>query len=74
MAAQALDDAYHRVVESLAQQPRPMTKSYQIVPPPGTPATFNPKHVAELLAKDGQLLLPLLDLIEVTNGLINPTP
>ena len=37
-----------------------MTKSYQIVPPPGSPPTPD----AELLAKDGQLILPLLDLVE----------
>jgi putative transposase len=41
-----------------------MTKSYQIVPPPGTPLTVDPKQLAELLAKDGQLILPLLDLLE----------
>jgi putative transposase len=41
-----------------------MTKSYQVVPPPGTPPTVDPKQLAELLAKDGQLILPLLDLLE----------
>lgn len=41
-----------------------MTKSYQIVPPAGSPAALDPKQVAELLAKDGQLVLPLLDLLE----------
>ena len=41
-----------------------MTKSYQIVPPPGSPPTLDPQQLAELLAQDGQLILPLLDLLE----------
>jgi hypothetical protein len=41
-----------------------MSESYQIVPPPGSPAPLDPKRIAELLAKDGQLILPLLDLLE----------
>jgi hypothetical protein len=41
-----------------------MTKSYQIVPPPGSPPTLDPQQLAELLAKDGQLILPLIDLLE----------
>jgi hypothetical protein len=41
-----------------------MTKSYQIVPPPGRSPTLDPKRIAELLGKDGQLILPLLDLLE----------
>ena len=41
-----------------------MTKSYQIVPPPGSPPPLDPKQFADLLANDGQLLLPLLDLLE----------
>src|SRR5262249_7622854 len=41
-----------------------MTKSSQIVPPAGTPPTVDPKQLAELLAKDGPLILPLLDLLE----------
>jgi putative transposase len=64
VAAPALDDAYHRVVESLAPEPPPVTKSYQIVPPPGSSPSLDPKRIAELLAKDGQLILPLLDLLE----------
>jgi len=64
VAAPALDDAYHRVVESFAQELPPMPKSYQIVPPPGSVAPLNPKRIADLLAKDGQLILPMLDLIE----------
>jgi hypothetical protein len=41
-----------------------MTRSYQFVPPPGSPPTLDPQQLAELLAKDRQLLLPLLDLLE----------
>lgn len=41
-----------------------MSESYAIVPPPGSPAPLDPKRIAALLAKDGQLLLPLLDLLE----------
>ena len=41
-----------------------MSESYQIVPPPRSSATLDPKRIADLLAKDGQLLLPLLDLLE----------
>jgi transposase-like protein len=41
-----------------------MTRSYQIVPPPGSPPSLHPKRPAEWLAKDGQLILPLLDLLE----------
>ena len=41
-----------------------MTKSYQIVSPPGSSPTLDPQRIAELLAKDGQLILPLLDLLE----------
>jgi hypothetical protein len=64
VAAPALDDAYHRVVESLAQEPPPMTKPYQIVPPPGSPPTLDPEQLAEPLAKESQLILTLLDLLE----------
>src|ERR1700728_5374962 len=41
-----------------------MTKSYQIVPPPGSSPTRDPKRIADLLAKDGQFILPLLGLLE----------
>jgi transposase-like protein len=41
-----------------------MPKSYQIVPPPSSPPTLDPQQLAELLAKDGQLILSLLDLLE----------
>jgi hypothetical protein len=41
-----------------------MTKSYQIVPPPGSPPTLDSQQRGGLPAKDGQLILPLLDLLE----------
>ena len=41
-----------------------MSESYQIVPPPGRSAPLDSKRIADLLAKDGQLILPLLDLLE----------
>ena len=41
-----------------------MSESYQIVPPPGSSPPLDPKRIADLLAKDGQLILPLLDLLE----------
>ena len=41
-----------------------MSESYQIVPPPGSSAPLDSKRIADLLAKDGQLILPLLDLLE----------
>ena len=41
-----------------------MSESYQIVPPPGSPVPLDPKRITDLLAKDGQLILPLLDLLE----------
>jgi transposase-like protein len=41
-----------------------MTRRYQIVDRPDRRAAPDPAKLATLLAKDGQLLLPLLDLIE----------
>src|SRR4051812_38257180 len=41
-----------------------MTRRYQIVDRPDRLATVDPARLATLLVKDGQLLLPLLDLIE----------
>ena len=41
-----------------------MSESYQIVPPPGSSAPLDSQRIASLLAKDGQLILPLLDLLE----------
>ena len=41
-----------------------MSKRYQVVSKHDTPSALDSKALAEFLAKDGQLLLPLLDLIE----------
>jgi putative transposase len=41
-----------------------MTQRYQVVPLPDSPAPLDPKRLAQVLARDGQLLLPMLDLIE----------
>jgi transposase-like protein len=41
-----------------------MSESYQIVPPPGSSAPLDSKRIADLLAMDGQLIRPLLDLLE----------
>ncbi len=41
-----------------------MTRRYQIVDRPDSRSTLDPAKLATLLAKEGQLLLPLLDLIE----------
>jgi putative transposase len=41
-----------------------MTRRYQIVDRPDSRSTLDPAKLATLLAEEGQLLLPLLDLIE----------
>jgi hypothetical protein len=41
-----------------------MPKRYHVVPKRDIPATLDSAALAGLLAKDGQLLLPMLDLIE----------
>src|SRR3954471_20795579 len=41
-----------------------MTQRYQVVPLPDSPAPLDQKRLAQVLARDGQLLLPMLDLIE----------
>jgi putative transposase len=40
-----------------------MPERYQVVTPFGSRANLDSKKIAELLAKDGQLVLPLLDLL-----------
>src|SRR6516165_10276014 len=51
-------------VTNLHKEPPPMTRRYQIVDRADRHTPLDPARLAELLAKDGQLLLPLLDLIE----------
>jgi hypothetical protein len=41
-----------------------MTGPYQVVSRDDTGARVDSEQLAQLLAKDGQLLLPMLDLIE----------
>jgi len=41
-----------------------MPQRYHVVPKPDSPSTLDSRGLADLLAKDGQLLLPVLDLIE----------
>jgi hypothetical protein len=40
-----------------------MTRRYQIIDRPDRCTALDPAKLAALLAKDGQLLLPLLDLV-----------
>jgi hypothetical protein len=48
-----------------------MTRRYQIVNRPGRRSTPDPAKLAAMLAKDGQLLLPLLDLIEQAQAAVD---
>lgn len=41
-----------------------MTQRYQVVSLPDSPSALDPKPLAQVLAQHGQLLLPMLDLIE----------
>src|SRR5436309_11090353 len=41
-----------------------MTQRYQVVSLPDSPAPLDHQRLAQVLAQDGQLLLPMLDLIE----------
>lgn len=41
-----------------------MTQRYQVVSLPDSPSALDPKRLAQVLAQDGQLLLPMLELIE----------
>ena len=41
-----------------------MTQRYHVVPLPDSPSALDQHHLAQVLAQDGQLLLPMLDLIE----------
>jgi hypothetical protein len=65
VAASALDDAVSSACRSsLAQQPPPMTQRYHVVTHPDSLSALDPKLLAQVLAQDGPLLLPMLDLIE----------
>lgn len=41
-----------------------MTQRYHVVPLPDSPSALDHQRLAQVLAQDGQLLLPMLDLIE----------
>src|SRR5215213_10363145 len=41
-----------------------MTQRYHVVPLPDSPSALDHQHLAQVMAQDGQLLLPMLDLIE----------
>ncbi len=41
-----------------------MTQRYHVVTNPGSPSALDSQRLAQVLAQDGQLLLPMLDLIE----------
>ena len=41
-----------------------MTQRYHVVSLPDSPSALDQQRLAQVLAQDGQLLLPMLDLIE----------
>jgi putative transposase len=41
-----------------------MTQRYHVVSLPDSPSALDHQRLAQVLAQDGQLLLPMLDLIE----------
>lgn len=41
-----------------------MTQRYHVVSLLDSPSTLDPKQLAQVLAQDGQILLPILHLIE----------
>jgi transposase-like protein len=48
-----------------------MTRSYQILSLADSSSTLDPQQLAQVLAQDGQLLLPMLDLIENAQAAID---
>ena len=48
-----------------------MTERYQVVSKNDSPATLDSATIGEALAKDGQFLLPMLDLIETAQFAID---
>ena len=41
-----------------------MSQRYHVLTKPGSPSALDSQRLAQVLAQDGQLLLPMLDLIE----------
>src|SRR5258708_7059145 len=54
---------YHRVSHSPAQEPPPMPQRYHFVATQDTPSGLDSRDLAQFLAKDGQFLLPMLNLL-----------
>lgn len=48
-----------------------MTQRYQVVPLPDSPSALDPQRLAQVLAQDGQLLPPMLDLIESAQAAVD---
>lgn len=48
-----------------------MTQRYQVVSLPDSPSALDPRRLAQVLAQDGQLLLPMLDLLENAQAAID---
>ena len=48
-----------------------MPQRYHVVSKPDIPSTLDHAALAGFLAKDGQLLLPMLDLIENAQGAVD---
>lgn len=48
-----------------------MPQRYHVVPEPDSPSALDPRSLARVLARDGQLLLPMLDLIENAQAAID---
>jgi putative transposase len=65
VAASALDDDVSSGCQkALAKEPPPMSQRYHVFDKQDTPVTLDSAALAQVLAKNGQFLLPMLDLIE----------
>src|SRR5690606_33366382 len=53
-----------RAFVSSRQEPPPMNEAYQVVSPADTDRLPDSRQIASLLSKDGQLILPLVELVE----------
>src|SRR5208283_3308491 len=65
--AQLLPAVWQQLGDPLGRmgaEPPPMTERYHFVSTQDSPSTLVSSALADVLAKDGQLLLPMLDLIE----------